>query len=89
MKKKEKRKRVALTLSLSNYEKLLFTADKKNIPPSTLSSKLVSDYVQIFARDNGHIDGCLSENDLFSDIDSSRLLSSIEFTKKKRGKRNE
>lgn len=67
-----------LSLSISDYDKLIFAADRVNLLPSTYAKQLVIKNVREVAEKNDYIEGALPGNDLFS---------GIKFTKKKARKK--
>lgn len=75
---KGERKRVMLSLSITDFDKLIFAADHEGDLPSTYAKKIVIRNVREVAEKNNYIEGALPGNDLFS---------GVKFTKKKARKR--
>lgn len=67
-----------LSLSISDYDKLIFAADRVGILHSTYAKQLVIKNVREVADKNNYIEGALPGNDLFS---------GMKFTKKKARKK--
>jgi len=62
------RKRVMLSLSITDFDKLVFSADRAGLLPSTYAKQLVSKTVREVAEKNNYIEGALPGNDLFSGV---------------------
>jgi hypothetical protein len=56
-------------MSIPDFDKLVFAADRVNLLPATYAKQLVISNVRTIAEKSGYIEGALPGNDLFSGIE--------------------